>query len=239
MSNMQFADVTEAMKEFKRLGQKEGEGQASRAEFMIKVAAAAAEGHITDNKPKTGDSDALKVWRAFREGAAKKAGDVVAAEASEKQRVSNVMQIIKASIIVGVDFADVLVRTRPILADAKTKELTKSNTFDAFVSVARAQLKKGDVELSDAEILGAVCPADKPEKERNEVIVLEKLIADMKRIAKGTEPTENSPGKEGYPSDALSAATQLLEDRVTLLKFSAMTAFADAARSRLIKATAR
>jgi len=217
-SNTYFKNLNDFLNQAATLGKEEANGALKRPEFARKLALAASEGFVT---PK----EAEKAWTAFRRKAAGIIDGVVIAdkkdESSSAVRISECTQIIKASMNTDqIDFVDVLNRAAPLITqEARANNKVKGNLWDNFVKLARFQLKAENKTktLTDEQIVEALTPP-KVEKEHTEEKALEKLLATMEKIVDGTNDTDTSQGKEGFPSDELDKAIHLVKKRLTELR---------------------
>jgi hypothetical protein len=105
-------------------------------------------------------------------------------------RASELRQIMTAASKTrgNVGFSDTLTEARAVIVRAKRAGDYKGNTQDAFVSIARAQLKVEDRPLTDEEIYAAVCPAPKA-KDRTEAAELEKIAKALDRSSRVARAT--------------------------------------------------
>jgi hypothetical protein len=215
-----FEDKNAFIRRAASLGDQEAKGQLCRPEFMVACAVASHESVIATD-------DAADAWGAFKKKqAARLNGAVVTNErTSEKAtavRVSEIRQIILAGAkpYGNRSFADVLNDARGLIATAKASGDYKGNTQDAFVAIARAQIKSPDAELTEEQIVEAFLPTPKA-KDRKEADELGKVVKVLERIVKGSEGTETSPPKEAFPSEAADEAIQVLKDRIAVLTLAA------------------
>jgi hypothetical protein len=218
-----FEDKNAFFRAARALGAAEAEGALKRPEFMVSTAIATEAGVI-------GTADAGEAWQAFAANKKRqeKLGDlVVSTDPGDKVsksgkatnvRVSELRQIILAASKTrgNVGFSDTLTEARAIIVQAKRAGDYKGNTQDAFVSIARAQLKVEDRPLTDEEIYAAVCPAPKA-KDRTEIAELEKVAKALDRIIKGSEGTDSSPPKEPFDSEEAQGALKLINERIAVL----------------------
>jgi hypothetical protein len=213
IANQTFADEAAFLKEVRKLGAAEGTGAASRPEFIKKCAIASAEGVLAADTDSVG-----KVWTANREAANSKGTYIP--EASFKQRVSELLQVVKVSKMPNVDFASTLNTAHPIIEDERKKGNIKTTVMDGFVSCARYQLAEKIEQrcLTEDEIRKAIAPKVKDKAERNEHDELVKLLKSMTVLDEGTNDTDAGPGKQAFPSQNLSHAIALIEERIADLK---------------------
>jgi hypothetical protein len=219
--NSTYADEKEFLRECRKLGEQEGRGDLARPEFYAQVAVATVEGVCNSEKPKDGSTPAYeKAWNAFAEKANAKAAEagIVRSKAAEKVRVSEVKQLVLASLK-NEAFPELLNAAKPIITEMKLSGEYKGNTQDAFVAIARKQ-KDSDTLLTEEEVRDVIRTKAK-DRERVEAEELEKEIKRLKVLRDGTEGTETSPPKEPFPSEALDVAIRALEDRLGVLRLMA------------------
>jgi hypothetical protein len=221
-----FEDKNAVLRAVRSFGTTEAKGALQRPALLIAVARASEEGHI-------GTDDAVPIWSAFEKAKQGQLGpqDVVDSDPITKQvvgkdgsskaknvRHSEVRQVIAAGAVRygNRGFADVLADARKLIVAAKQRGDYKGNTQDAFIAIARAQLKTEGRELTDDEIEAAFMPAPK-QKDRRELDELKKVAKALETILKGTEPTDTSPGKEAFPSEESEAALHQLNQRISVL----------------------
>jgi len=220
-----------------KLGEAEGKGINARPALAIAVAEASHDGTIAP------DSDDLKViWQRFVAG--KTNGSTTAtttntdgATASDDVQISKLRSFAKAAHVTrtpamgGVNFADVLKRALPLV---NTAAGAKGSTYDRLIQVARAQVGTKDNPptraLTDNDILAAVSPKDKDEKD--ELATLKAIVQSMDKLINGTKATDKSPAKPGYGTgprgeayvkagQLLAAALAELEDEKATLELIA------------------
>lgn len=226
-----FEDYNAVRRLARTLGAEEAKGALKRPEFMHAMAVAVELGKVD---AKGIHEAAAELWADFASN--KKRVDimgelVVSTDPGDKVnksgkatnvRASELRQIMTAASKTrgNVGFSDTLTEARAIIVRAKRAGDYKGNTQDAFVSIARAQLKIEDRPLTEDEIYAAVCPAPKA-KDRTEAAELEKIAKALDKLIKGTQDTETTVGKEGFPSEEASEALRLVNERIAVLTLSA------------------
>jgi hypothetical protein len=234
-----FDDYNAVRRLARTLGAEEARGALKRPEFMHAMAVAVEQGKV-DAK---GIHDAAaELWSDFTSNKkrAEIMGDLVVSTdpgdkvnpktgKSTNVRASELRQIMTAASKTrgNTGFSDTLTEARAIIVRAKRAGDYKGNTQDAFVSIARAQLKVEDRPLTDDEIYAAVCPAPKA-KDRTEAEELGKIAKALDRILKGSEGNETSPPKEAFPSEEASEALRLVNERIAVLTLAQENAKATA-----------
>lgn len=222
-----FDDYNAVRRLARTLGAEEAKGALKRPEFMHAMAVAVELGKVD---AKGIHEAAAELWSDFASNKkrAEIMGDlVVSTDPGDKVsksgkatnvRASELRQIMTAASKTrgNVGFSDTLTEARAIIVQAKRAGDYKGNTQDAFVSIARAQLKVEDRPLTDEEIYAAVCPAPKA-KDRTEAAELEKIAKALDRLIKGSEGNETSPPKEPFDSEEAQGALKLINERIGVL----------------------
>jgi cobalamin biosynthesis protein CobT len=223
-----FDDYNAVRRLARTLGAEEAKGALKRPEFYHAMCVAVEQGKVD---AKGIHEAAAELWSDFASNKkrAEIMGDLVVSTdpgdkvnaktgKSSNVRASELRQIMTAASKTrgNTGFSDTLTEARAVIVRAKRTGDYKGNTQDAFVSIARAQLKVEDRPLTDDEIYAAVCPAPKA-KDRTEKKELSKLATALEKLIKGTEGTETSLPKEPMPSEEASAALKLLNERIAVL----------------------
>lgn len=189
----------------RKLGQESASSAVARPKMGLAIARARAEGVI-------GDDDAAKTYDTYLEGRTAALGKSPLAvgtsdNGSYKANVSKNARIIKAAALAttGVDFVGVLERATTIRADmvANEPDTPVKPTFDAYVDLAREQLKQPEAALTDDTIRSVI---RKPEAKEKDLIA--KLVDDYKRMSKRAEAAAED-GAEAV-SDALAPAIEAI-----------------------------
>jgi hypothetical protein len=116
------------------------------------------------------------------------------------QKASELRQIITLGALPNVDGPALLDEVTDILKQRRERELLSKDTFNAFLSVARAQIASPDTTLDANAIEDLIA------KEEREKGYLEKLVAHVKAQHKLTE--------EGGRSSRMQAALDLLAEEI-------------------------
>jgi hypothetical protein len=169
--------LSDTNKLIRKLGSESAHSVLAKPKMALAIAQARVDGIIGD-----GDGEAMyNVYLEGRKNVLSKS-TIGAGEddsTSLKANVSKNTQIIKAAGLPGVDFIDTMTK-----ATSERESLAKSGEkvkpmFDAYVDLARAQLKEPTVALSDEAITGIVRKKEAAEKE-----IVDKLIAAYKNARK-------------------------------------------------------
>lgn len=193
------------LKTVQELGAAEAAGKRCRHEFLGTVAIGAQNGYW-DMK------DAEMLWQQFAAGAASlriETGE----KSSDKQRVSELRQVIQASKIPAADFAQTIADFPDLYRKLKAEGATNVKLNDAFIVVARRQ-NKLDRDITEAEIRSALAPQAKETSEEKELGLRIKQLNDF-------------VDKFG-PSNELAAAINLLNRRLADLVAESAQAKRDA-----------
>jgi hypothetical protein len=218
-----FEDKKAFLARARSLGLAEAKGALQRPEFFVQTAVAVEEGVVD-----TADAD--DAWKAFSASKGRVEtleGLVVTEDPNVKMlksgkavntRVSELRQIMSAAKrrYGNQGFSDILQGARPVIITAKRAGDYKGNTQDAFVMIARAQLKQEEA-LSDDEIYAALLPKAQPDKERDELKELGKIEKQLAVLVNGTEGTETTPPKQPFPSEEAIAALAQVRERIAAL----------------------
>jgi hypothetical protein len=218
-----FEDKKAFLARARSLGLAEAKGALQRPEFFVQTAVAVEEGVVD-----TADAD--DAWKAFSASKGRVGtleGLVVTEDPNVKMlksgkavntRVSELRQIMSAAKrrYGNQGFSDILQGARPVIITAKRAGDYKGNTQDAFVMIARAQLKQEEA-LSDDEIYAALLPKAQPDKERDELKELGKIEKQLAVLVNGTEGTETTPPKQPFPSEEAIAALAQVRERIAAL----------------------
>jgi hypothetical protein len=221
-----FEDKKSYLARARSLGLAEAKGALQRPEFFVQTAVAVEE-QVIDVV------DADDAWKAFSASKGRVEtleGLVVTEDPNVKMlksgkavntRVSELRQIMAAArrSYGNQGFSDILQGARPVIIRAKRAGDYKGNTQDAFVMIARAQLKKEEGALDEDELYEALLPKAQPDKERDELKELRKAEKLLTVIVEGTQGTETSPPKEAFPSDEAQAALTQVQKRIADLTF--------------------
>jgi len=215
-----FQDKNEFLRSARALGASEADAYLKRPEFIQQTAVATVDGVIST-------ADAHDVWDAFDNNKKRneKFGEVVVkSDKARKVRVSEINTVIKAAAMPmngsNVRFPDVLNDARKVIVQAAKAGDYKGNTQDAFIKIARAQLKVEDRPLTDDEIYQAILPKNNT-KDANEAKDLERAAKILKRIIEGSEGNENTPPREASPSEETEGALRLISERLAVLTLTA------------------
>ncbi len=213
-TNHVFADLNALLRKVRSCADAFATGALARPEMIVSTATAAREGAAQPE-------DAEAIWNAFNERFAKRVADIGAVGKKEgfgskkahDVRVSEVRTVISAAIK-HPDLPEWMNESRAVVTQLKAENRYGGNMQDAFLAIARAA-RKSDTPLTEAEIVNAICPAQKP-KDRTEQEELEKLLKAMTVLRDGTEgdPDAGKPAKEPFPSDELEAAIVLVKQRL-------------------------
>lgn len=191
-------------------GKQEGKGSNAKPAYAVDVIKMSHEGVI-------GPDHAENVWKAYSEACTKTKGHERARVSTNKTDKVRISETRKLAAFGGIAWpkeivetpVDVMNRAIPIIngyADLK------GSTYNAMVTVARAQLEARNVPLTDEEIKDAITPDD-PEVQ-DEKGLLAALVKRMKKIQEG-DPKDLTA--KTYPSPELAAAIQQLESRLATL----------------------
>jgi hypothetical protein len=157
------------------LGADAGHGAKSSAELVLRVAKDASYGVIDE-------SDAIAVYERYSAAAAKATGGV--AKVSLAAKASAIRQVISAAKL-DVGFVGTLEMARDAYAKNAEGKRKQRTLFEAFVSIARAQLKSPDKAIKEFDILACLKPfsSSKPQASRAAKVAasIEKLSADEAR----------------------------------------------------------
>jgi hypothetical protein len=219
-----FEDKKAFLARARSLGLAEAKGALQRPEFFVQTAVAVEEGVVD-----TADAD--DAWKAFSASKGRVGtleGLVVTEDPNVKMlksgkavntRVSELRQIMAAAKrrYGNQGFSDILQGARPVIIQAKRAGDYKGNTQDAFVMIARAQLRKEEGALDEDEIYAALLPKAQPDKERDELKELGKIEKQLAVLVNGTEGTETTPPKQPFPSEEAIAALAQVRERIAAL----------------------
>lgn len=146
-------------KEIEKLGSASGEGSSALQRLYMRCIRAAADGLISNEKPKTGKSDAEAIYEAYTTADSKKAEHTAGGAKANRAKLNAVIGLGCSTSVDGVEIANraVEIWEKMTKADKKPKALAAG-----LVDVARAQ-KDTPVELTDDEIEEALSktPVDK------------------------------------------------------------------------------
>lgn len=169
--------LADTNKLIRKLGSESAHSVLAKPKMALAIAQARVDGII-------GDNDGEAVYTVYLEGrknvlSKSSLGAGEDDSTSFKANVSKNTQIIKAAGLPGVDFLDTMTK-----ATAERENLVKAGEkvkpmFDAYVDLARAQIKEPTVKLEVDAITGIVRKKEAAEKE-----IVDKLIAAYKTARK-------------------------------------------------------
>ncbi len=174
INDTRLADLNKLVK---TLGTKSANSALAKPQMALAIVQARADGVI-------GDDDGAKTYDTYLEGrrsvlAKSTLGAGAEDGGSYKANVSKNTQLLKAAGLPGIDFPEVLTRSTSLRADLVANDEKVKAPFDAYVDLARAQLKQPGEVLSDDEITGVIRKKEAAEKE-----LVDKLIAAYKTARK-------------------------------------------------------
>ena len=185
--------IRELSKKLSALGANDAKGTASRPAAALIVADSARSGFISEDY-------AQEAFASYAKGAAAAAKDnpMVTArgnddQKSAKQQVSKFRQFIKCGALPAVDGPVVLRETIEVVQELTNGGTKTQSVFDSMLSVARAQIKQPEQQLTRDEISALVIKDEAVEKTE-----IDKLIEVYKRAHKlsatlpGNVPLENA-----------------------------------------------
>lgn len=200
VNDTRFADLNKVVKS---LGAKSAFSALAKPQMALAIVQARADGVI-------GDDDGAKTYDTYIEGrrgvlAKSQLGAGSEDGGSYKANVSKNTQLLKAAglTVSGVDFVDVLTRATSIRETLVKADEKVKPTYDAYVDLARAQLKVPTAALDDDAITEVVRKKEAAEKE-----LVDKLIAAYKTARKLQEDFPCQPMADavaGY-ADAITEA---------------------------------
>ncbi len=197
-NDTRFADLTKVIK---KLGSESASSALAKPKMALSIVQARADGVITDD-------DGAKTYDTYLEGRRSVLSKSMLGAGAEdggsyKVNVSKNTQLLKAAGLTaaGVDFIDVLTRATElrdglVKADEKVKP-----TYDAYVDLARAQLKVPTAALDDDAITEVIRKKEAAEKE-----LVDKLIAAYRTARKL---------QDELPIDAMAEAVSAYADAIT------------------------
>lgn len=176
-NDTRLADLNKAVK---KLGAESANSALAKPKMALSIVQARIDGVI-------GDDDGGKTYDVYLEGrrgvlskSALGAGSEDAG-GSYKANVSKNTQLLKAAglIVAGIDFGDVLTRATKLREDLIASDEKVKPPYDAYVDLARAQLKTPTVQLGDDAITDIVRKKEAAEKD-----MIDKLVAAYKTARK-------------------------------------------------------
>lgn len=199
VNDTRFADLTKAVK---KLGAESANSALAKPKMALSIVQARIDGVIGDDSGAMTYDIYLEGRRATLEKASSLGADAEDA-GSYKANVSKNTQLLKAGglIAAGVDFGEVLTqatRVRESLVKAGDKV---KPTYDAYVDLARAQLKSPTAQLDEDAIVGIVRKKEAAEKE-----LVDKLVAAYK-VARKLQ--------DDFPCQPMEAAVAAYADAIT------------------------
>jgi hypothetical protein len=199
VNDTRFADLTKVVK---KLGAESANSALAKPKMALSIVQARIDGVIGDDAGAMTYDIYLEGRRATLEKASSLGVDAEDA-GSYKANVSKNTQLLKAGglIAAGVDFGDVLTqatRVRESLVKAGDKV---KPTYDAYVDLARAQLKSPTAQLDEDAISGIVRKKEAAEKE-----LVDKLVAAYK-VARKLQ--------EDFPCQPMETAVAAYADAIT------------------------
>lgn len=249
-SNFVYDDKSALLKEVRKLAGEAAKSAIARPEFLIQCSIAGAEGTIQPKpynhktkkeKDKSGATvpvkvdDVADVAMAFYNTISKSIEKTAVMDEKEivrsngdgdkkspylSVRISELRKVVQAASE-NPDFPDILdVKVRPLVIELKTAGAYKGNMQDAFVNVARAQLKLDEgEELDDDAITVAILPKGGPDREYTEKGQFEKLLKLARTIREGTNPDESrgTEGKPAFESEYIDNIIKLCEEYIAEL----------------------
>jgi hypothetical protein len=171
--------LNDTNKLIRKLGTQSASSALAKPMAAITIAQARADGILTDDSGEACYTVYLEGRKSILSKNALGAGEDDST--SFKANVSKFTQILKATGLVaaGIDFVDVInTATNERENLAKSGEKVKP-AFDAYVDLARAQLKEPTVQLTEEQITAIVRKKESAEKE-----IVDKLIAAYKTARK-------------------------------------------------------
>lgn len=181
--------LADANKLLRKLGAESAHSALAKPKMALAIVQARADGVIDDDAGASTYDTYLEGRRSVLAKSQLGAG-AEDAGGSYKANVSKNTQLLKAAglIAAGVDFVDVLTRATSIReglvkADEKCKPV-----FDAYVDLARAQIKQPDAALNDDDITEVVRKKEAAEKD-----AIAKLVDTYKRVYKQAEEYKLEP----------------------------------------------
>lgn len=224
-----FEDKNAVRRAARSFGLNEAKGALQRPAFMEAMATAAYESHITP-------VDAPELWDDFDKSKRGKIEGIVndydptptitvkkdGSTNARNVRVSELKQIISAGArkYGNRTFTDTLTDARQLIIKAKERGDYNGNTQDAFVAIARAQLKS-ESALTEDEIVRAFCPEVKP-KEVSELKDVEAIVKSLKRLLEGTKTPDGKTLREPHPEvQEYHDALTVMNERLAVLQLAA------------------
>jgi len=179
--------LADANKLLRKLGVESAHSALAKPKMALAIVQARADGVIDDDAGASTYDTYLEGRRSVLAKSQLGAG-AEDAGGSYKSNVSKNTQLIKAAALPDVDFVDILTRATAIReglikADEKCKPV-----FDAYVDLARAQIKQPDTSLGDDEITEVVRKKEAAEKD-----AIAKLVDTYKRVYKQAEEYKLEP----------------------------------------------
>lgn len=199
VNDTRFADLTKIVK---KLGAESANSALAKPKMALSIVQARIDGVI-------GDDDGAKTYDIYLEGrraTLEKSSSLGAGTedaGSYKANVSKNTQLLKAGglIAAGVDFGEVLTQaTRVRESLVKIGDKVKP-TYDAYVDLARAQLKSPTAQLDEDTITEVVRKKEAAEKE-----LVDKLVAAYK-VARKLQ--------DDFPCQPMEAAVAAYADAIT------------------------
>lgn len=169
INDTRLADLNEVVK---ALGSKSADSVLAKPQMALAIVYARADGVIGDDAgPSTYDTY-LEGRRSVLANSTMGAG---IDDGGYKANVSKNTQLIRAAGLPGIEFPNVLTRSTGLRAALVANDEKCKPPFDAYVDLARAQLKSPGEKLSDQEIIAVILKKDAAEKG-----LIDKLIAAYK-----------------------------------------------------------
>lgn len=175
-NDTRFADLTKAVR---KLGAESANSALAKPKMALSIVQARIDGVI-------GDDDGAKTYDIYiegRRGVLSKSALGAGSEdgGSYKANVSKNTQLIKAAglIVGGVDFGDVMTKATKLREDLIRADEKVKPTYDAYVDLARAQLKTPTAQLDDDAIAEVIRKKEAAEKD-----LIDKLVAAYKTARK-------------------------------------------------------
>lgn len=198
-------DKAKINRQITELGNAEGRGSNSRPGLALVVAEAARHKVL-------GVDDAEGVWTRFAQASSKSQGIGYVPLSSEAQQVSKLRAVIRMGELVHVDAVEVLNRATVVLGKMRAANEGKPvmPQFDAYVSIARAQVtSQPDAPLTDEQIEAICTPKEKDIPE--EADRLEKIMEAMAKAAEAKKDPLSQESVDVLQEGASAIMTRIRE----------------------------
>lgn len=194
--------LADANKLLRKLGAESAHSALAKPKMALAIVQARADGVIDDDAGAATYDTYLEGRRSVLSKSQLGAG-AEDSGGSYKANVSKNTQLLKAAALPDVDFVDVLTRATAIRDSLITSGEKCKPVFDAYVDLARAQIKSPDASLDADEIVGIVRKKEAAEKD-----AIAKLVDTYKRVYKQAEE---------YKLEPLLAAVQSIGEAIAEL----------------------